>query len=150
MSVFCSTSCDVIHQVYRRFLSAFGPRHADTADILYNIGLLHKDLLDFETADKYLRSALDIYVKVNAALYAFSLRISLMRVQLHGPRHRDVGFTWHDVGDVALKAEKLHQAVAAFELAYSIRAEALGEEDEDTQSSKSALCEARAAMLKTS
>ena len=53
-----------ITQVHRRFLQAFGPRHADTADILYNIGLLHKDLLDFETADKYMRSALDIYIKV--------------------------------------------------------------------------------------
>ncbi len=71
-------------------------------------------------------------------------------LQLYGPRHRDVGFTWHDVGDIALKAEKLQQAVAAFELAYSIRVEALGEDDDDTQSSKEALCEARAAMLKTS
>ena len=55
---------NAITQVHRRFLQAFGPRHADTADILYNIGLLHKDLLDFETADKYMRSALDIYIKV--------------------------------------------------------------------------------------
>ena len=55
---------NAIAQVHRRFLQAFGPRHADTADILYNIGLLHKDLLDFETADKYMRSALDIYIKV--------------------------------------------------------------------------------------
>ena len=61
-------------QVYRRFLSALGPRHADTADILYNIGLLHKDLLDFGAADQYLRSALDIYIKVHAALFMCSSR----------------------------------------------------------------------------
>jgi tetratricopeptide (TPR) repeat protein len=138
--------------VYRRFLSAFGPRHADTADILYNIGLLHKDLLDYETADKYMRSALDIYIKVNVSLCfarCFPLT-AFTQLQLYGPRHRDVGFTWHDIGDIALKAEKLQQAVAAFELAYSIRAEALGEEDEDTQSSREALYEVRAAILQAS
>ena len=53
-------------QVYRRFLSALGPRHADTADILYNIGLLHKDLLDFGAAGEHLRAALSIYTKVEA------------------------------------------------------------------------------------
>jgi hypothetical protein len=53
-------------QVYRRFLSALGPRHADTADIMYNIGLLHKDLLDFGAADQHLRAALSIYTKVEA------------------------------------------------------------------------------------
>jgi hypothetical protein len=68
---------------------------------------------------------------------------------VHGPRHRDVGFTWHDIGDVALRADVLHQAVAAFELAYSIRAEVLGEEGDETQQSKTALCEARAAMLES-
>ena len=93
-------------------------------------------------------SVFDIYTKVNpvsACRHAFPLT-SFMQLQLHGPRHRDVGFTWHDNGDIALKAEQWQQAVAAFELAHSIRAEALGAEDEDTLSSKEALCEARAAM----
>ncbi len=66
---------------------------------------------------------------------------------VYGPRHRDVGFTWHDIGDVAMRAGQFEQAVAAFELAYSIRADALGEEDGETQQSKTSLAEARAAMI---
>ena len=73
--------------------------------------------------------------------------ISRDLVQVYGPRHRDVGFTWHDIGDVAIRAQQWQQAVAAFELAYSIRADALGEEDDETQQSKTALAEARAAMI---
>jgi hypothetical protein len=69
--------------------------------------------------------------------------------QVYGPRHRDVGFTWHDIGDVAMRAQRWQQAVAAFELAYSIRADALGDEDDETQQSKTALGEARAAMITT-
>ena len=99
---------------------------------------------------------MDIYIKVHAALFVCSSRHLKTHFrhdsrlwQVHGPRHRDVGFTWHDIGDVALRADVLHQAVAAFELAYSIRAEVLGEEDDETQQSKTALCEARAAMLET-
>ena len=73
--------------------------------------------------------------------------ISRDLVQVYGPRHRDVGFTWHDIGDVAMRAARWQQAVAAFELAYSIRADALGEEDGETQQSKTALAKARAAMM---
>ena len=73
--------------------------------------------------------------------------ISRDLVQVYGPRHRDVGFTWHDIGDVAMRARRWQQAAAAFELAYSIRADALGEDDDETIQSKTALGEARAAMI---
>ena len=46
-----------------------------------------------------------------------------------------------------MRAGQFEQAVAAFELAYSIRADALGEEDGETQQSKTSLAEARAAMI---
>jgi tetratricopeptide (TPR) repeat protein len=129
--------------VLATFRRALGPDHCDTGDMHYNIACLHRDVAEEEEAraadlageedDAGLREAAAARGRAARVSAELEFRASLaIYVKAYGTRHRNVGWTLHDVGLAAAKAGHLAAAVEALERALDIRTETLGPNDPET------------------